>query len=52
MAAPAQNAPKYRHYKPKNLGVVRIDGRELGVALVSGELDDRGRAQAAIEVVV
>ena len=21
--------PKYRHYKPKNLAVVRIDGRDL-----------------------
>jgi len=28
MAAPAQHVPKYRHYKPKNLGVVRIDGRD------------------------
>ncbi len=25
---PAKPVPKYRHYKPKNLGVVRIDGRD------------------------
>src|SRR5437870_4087544 len=28
MSAPAQHVPKYRHYKPKDLGVVRIDGRD------------------------
>src|SRR5271167_2459193 len=27
MSANADHTPKYRHYKPKNLGVVRIDGR-------------------------
>ena len=29
MAANAAQDPKYRHYKPKNLGVVRIDGRDI-----------------------
>ena len=24
-----QHLPKYRHYKPKNLAVVRIDGRDV-----------------------
>ena len=28
MGATADNAPKYRHCKPKNLGVVRIDGKD------------------------
>jgi integrase len=28
MSASPKAAPKYRHYKPKNLGVVRIDGRD------------------------
>ncbi|MFI5386677.1 MAG: tyrosine-type recombinase/integrase [Fimbriimonadales bacterium] len=28
MAAIGDHVPKYRHYKPKNLGVVRIDGRD------------------------
>jgi integrase len=28
MSAAEQHVPKYRHYKPKNLGVVRIDGRD------------------------
>lgn len=29
MPARNQRTPKYRHYKPKNLGVVRIDGRDI-----------------------
>jgi integrase len=29
MSASADRTPKYRHYKPKNLGVVRIDGRDF-----------------------
>jgi integrase len=29
MPRPAHGLPKYRHYKPKNLGVVRIDGRDI-----------------------
>lgn len=29
MGANAAQDPKYRHYKPKNLGVVRIDGRDI-----------------------
>ena len=28
MGAIGDHVPKYRHYKPKNLGVVRIDGRD------------------------
>jgi integrase len=28
MPAIGEHVPKYRHYKPKNLGVVRIDGRD------------------------
>ena len=28
MAASPERTPKYRHYKPKDLGVVRIDGRD------------------------
>src|SRR5579864_9441001 len=28
MGTNADHTPKYRHYKPKNLGVVRIDGRD------------------------
>src|SRR5438046_3195494 len=28
MSASSQHVPKYRHYRPKNLGVVRIDGRD------------------------
>ena len=28
MSASPKPAPKYRHYKPKDLGVVRIDGRD------------------------
>jgi len=28
MATSPEHIPKYRHYKPKNLGVVRIDGRD------------------------
>ena len=28
MNATTAKDPKYRHYKPKNLGVVRIDGRD------------------------
>jgi integrase len=28
MNSAEQHVPKYRHYKPKNLGVVRIDGRD------------------------
>jgi integrase len=28
MSTSADHTPKYRHYKPKNLGVVRIDGRD------------------------
>lgn len=27
MSASRTRTPKYRHYKPKDLGVVRIDGR-------------------------
>jgi integrase len=29
MGAKADHVPKYRHYTPKNLGVVRIDGRDV-----------------------
>jgi integrase len=29
MTKPAQRFPKYRHYKPKDLAVVRIDGRDI-----------------------
>jgi hypothetical protein len=29
MANPASPDPKYRHYKPKGLAVVRIDGRDI-----------------------
>ncbi len=29
MGAIGDHVPKYRHYKPKNLGVVRIDGRDI-----------------------
>ena len=29
MPTPNQHLPKYRHYKPKDLGVVRIDGRDI-----------------------
>ena len=29
MPRPPSRIPKYRHYKPKNLGVVRIDGRDI-----------------------
>ena len=29
MPRPGHCIPKYRHYKPKNLGVVRIDGRDI-----------------------
>ena len=28
MSAATSHEPKYRHFKPKNLGVVRIDGRD------------------------
>jgi integrase len=28
MSTSSQQNPKYRHYKPKNLGVVRIDGKD------------------------
>jgi hypothetical protein len=28
MGATPEQTPKYRHYKPKNLGVVRIDGKD------------------------
>ena len=28
MAAQPDHTPKYRHYKPKDLGVVRIDGKD------------------------
>lgn len=28
MSAQRRRVPKYRHYKPKNLGVVRIDGKD------------------------
>ena len=28
MRAGEEHVPKYPHYKPKNLGVVRIDGRD------------------------
>jgi integrase len=28
MSSAERHVPKYRHYKPKNLGVVRIDGRD------------------------
>lgn len=29
MSARCRRVPKYRHYKPKNLGVVRIDGQDF-----------------------
>jgi len=29
MPASANHVPKYRHFKPKNLGVVRIDGKDF-----------------------
>src|SRR5689334_61633 len=29
MSAPVPADPKYRHYKPKNLAVVRIKGRDI-----------------------
>lgn len=29
MARPARHLPKYRHYKPKDLAVVRLDGRDV-----------------------
>jgi hypothetical protein len=29
MPEPKIRLPKYRHYKPKNLAVVRIDGRDV-----------------------
>src|SRR5438128_616798 len=29
MNSAERHDPKYRHYKPKNLGVVRIDGRDF-----------------------
>jgi hypothetical protein len=29
MPAPIQLLPKYRHYKPKDLAVVRLDGRDI-----------------------
>src|SRR5690242_13864315 len=29
MTTPAQRLPKYRHQKSKNLGVVRINGRDI-----------------------
>jgi hypothetical protein len=29
MASSQQRLPKYRHYQPKNLDVVRIDGRDV-----------------------
>lgn len=25
----SRRIPKYRHFKPKNLGVVRVDGRDI-----------------------
>ena len=28
MARPRTNRPAYRHYKPKNLAVVRIEGKD------------------------
>jgi len=28
MSQARRSNPKYRHYKPKNLGVVRIDGKD------------------------
>ena len=28
MPKPSRRIPSYRHYKPKNLGVVRIDGKD------------------------
>jgi len=29
MSSSQRRIPKYRHYKPKNLGVVRLDGRDI-----------------------
>jgi uncharacterized OB-fold protein len=43
MAVPAR-LPKYRHYKPKTLAVVRIDGRDAYL----GQYDSPERDHRAI----